>query len=459
MARDERGGWDDEQGYGLAAVVFTLLGVVLAFCALAVAGAALSKSNDAEDAATKANGTPVTLTEFAIDPSMIDVSTGGTLTVRNAGAAVHNLEVEGADLKTADLQAGGTASLDLSGLEAGDYTVFCNLPGHRAAGMEAMLMLGTMGASSSDGGGGGKAAVGGENTPQNDRLDRLQKDPVDAYVGQLENGPNTEGLGAQEMVPNVLPDGTKQFDLTARVVDWEVEPGKTVQAWTYNGTVPGPTIKVQPGDRVRVVLDNQLPQSTAIHFHGITTPNAMDGVPYVTQDPVKPGDTFVYEFTAQGPAVGMYHSHHHAEHQVPDGLIGAFLVGDEPVPAGVSVSQEVPMVLNDAGVIGLTLNGKSFPATAPVIAKQGEWVEIHYMNEGLQSHPMHLHGMPQLVIAKDGFPVSPFLADTISVAPGERYTVLVHATEPGVWAWHCHILTHAEREDGMFGMVTTFIVQ
>ena len=86
------------------------------------------------------------------------------------------------------------------------------------------------------------------------------------------------------------------------------------------------------------------------------------------------------------------------------------------------------MVLNDAGVIGLSLNGKSFPATAPVIAKQGEWVEIHYMNEGLQIHPMHLHGMPQLVIAKDGFPVpQPYQVDTLDVAPGERYTVLVHA--------------------------------
>jgi FtsP/CotA-like multicopper oxidase with cupredoxin domain len=260
--------------------------------------------------------------------------------------------------------------------------------------------------------------------------------------------------------PTVLADGTKQFELTAAVTDWEVEPGKTVQAWTYNGTVPGPTMKVQPGDHVQIVLHNDLPQSTAIHFHGIETPNAMDGVPYVTQDPVKPGDDFTYDFVAVGPAVGMYHSHHHAEHQVPDGLLGAFLVGDQPLPAGVTVSQEVPMVLNDAGVIGFSLNGKSFPATAPTIAKQGEWVEIHYMNEGLQVHPMHLHGLPQLVIAKDGFAVpQPYQADTVLVAPGERYTVLVQATSPGVWAWHCHILNHAERDDGMFGMVTTFIVQ
>jgi plastocyanin len=453
-----RGGRDDEQGFGLATMIFTFLTVVLAFCALAVAGAAMSKSNDAEDAAAKATGTPVTLSEFAIDPSMLDVSEGGTLSVRNGGSAVHNLQVAGADLGTKDLQSGETATLDLSSLDPGNYTVFCSIPGHRAAGMEGTLMLGTMGGSASTSGK-ATAVAGGENTPQNDRLDLQQKAPVDAYVGQLKTGANTKGVGAQVMPPKVLPDGTKEFDLTAQVVDWEVEPGKTVQAWTYNGTVPGPTIKVQPGDRVRVVLDNQLPQSTAIHFHGITTPNSMDGVPYVTQDPVKPGETFTYEFVAQGPAVGMYHSHHHAEHQVPDGLVGAFLIGNEPVPAGVQVSQEVPMVLNDAGVIGLSLNGKSFPATAPVVAKQGDWVEIQYMNEGLQIHPMHLHGLPQLVIAKDGFPIAPYQADTISVAPGERYTVLVHATEPGVWAWHCHILTHAERDDGMFGMVTTFIVQ
>jgi plastocyanin len=316
----------------------------------------MSKSNDAVDAAAKANGTQVTLTEFAIDPMMIDVPAGGTLSVRNGGTTAHNLQILGTDLATPDLQPGDTATLDLSGLKPGDYTVFCAIPGHRAAGMQAMLMLGTMSGSGS-GSGSSPAATGGQNTPANDKLDQQQKVGIDEYVGQLTKGPNTKGVGAQVMAPKVLPDGTKEFDLTAKVVDWEVEPGKTVQAWTYNGTVPGPTIKVQNGDHVRVVLDNQLPQSTAIHFHGIEVPNAMDGVPFVTQDPVKPGETFTYDFVAKGPAVGMYHSHHHAEHQVPDGLVGAFLIGDEPVPAGVTVSQQVPMVLNDAGVIGLSLNG------------------------------------------------------------------------------------------------------
>jgi len=448
---------DDEQGFGIATVIFTLLAVILAFVALGVAGAALSKSNDATDQAKAAGGTQVTLTEFRITPSEITAAEGGVLNITNQGTTTHNFEVKGTAVKTKDLKAGESTTLDLGGLAAGTYDVLCAIPGHADAGRKGVLVVGGGAHASHSGGGSANADALLAN---NDNSDATMQKPVDAYVGQLKSGANTKGVGAQVMAPKVLPDGTKEFDLTAKISDWEVEPGKTVQAWTYNGTVPGPTIHVNPGDKVRVVFDNQLPQSSSIHFHGIEVPNAMDGVPGVTQDPVKPGQKFTYEFTAQGPAVGMYHSHHHAEHQVPDGLMGAFIIGEEPVPAGVTVSQEMPMVLNDAGVIGLTLNGKSFPATAPVIAKQGEWVEVHYMNEGLQIHPMHLHGLPQIVIAKDGFPLAnPETEDTVMVAPGERYTVLIHATDPGVWAWHCHILTHAESENGMFGMVTTFIVQ
>jgi len=160
--------------------------------------------------------------------------------------------------------------------------------------------------------------------------------------------------------------------------------------------------------------------------------------------------------------VSMYHSHHHAEHQVPDGQLGVFLVGDIPIPDGLPTPARVePMVLNDAGVIGLTLNGKSFPATLPIMAKPGETIRIDYYNEGLQIHPMHLHGITQTVVAKDGYPVAPYELDTLNVAPGERWSVLVtpRADQAGVWASHCHILTHAERADGMFGMVTTVIVQ
>jgi len=273
----------------------------------------------------------------------------------------------------------------------------------------------------------------------------------------------TAGHGGEPLAPVVQADGTKEFDLTAKVVDWEVAPGKLVKAWTYNGVVPAPTIKVEVGDKVRVVLKNELPESTTLHFHGVRVPNSMDGVPPYTQDPIKPGATFTYEFTAVEPAVGMYHSHHDAQVQVPNGMAGAFLIGDMPLPAslaGANVVETVNMVLNDAGTIGLSLNGKSFPATEPYKLKVGQSMIVNYFNEGLTVHPMHLHQPKGYLIAKDGVPLTnPEPGDTFVVAPGERLTVLYTATDPGVWAWHCHILSHAEGPQGMFGMVTALIVE
>ncbi|MDQ1708773.1 MAG: hypothetical protein QOG49_158 [Frankiaceae bacterium] len=270
----------------------------------------------------------------------------------------------------------------------------------------------------------------------------------------------TAGLGGQLLAPEVLPDGTKVFDLTAAVTKWEVEPGRIVDAMTYNGAVPGPTIKVAVGDKVRIVVHNKLPSSTAVHFHGIRVPNAMDGVPDITQAPIKPGETFTYEFTTTEPAVGMYHSHQDAQVQVPAGLAGAFLVGEVAVPAGISIKSVHTMMLNDSGPIGFSLNGKSFPATEPIVVAKGDSFLMHYLNEGMMIHPMHLHGFSQLIVAKDGYPVPmPYRADTINVAPGERYSVVVTADLPGVWAWHCHVLAHAEASTGMFGMVTALIVK
>ena len=439
----------DPKGFGLASVTFTFLATVLAFSAVIVAGQAWARSNDAKDAAAAGAGTAITLSEFAIEPAVVEVAPDGSLTVTNSGQAEHNVRVEGTDLKSEMIAPGGTGTLSLAGLEPGAYTLFCEVSGHEDAGMTAELHVGGGDHSPAAGGGGASAAEA------NDAIDERMAEPTLAFPAE------TEGAGAEPLAPTVLPDGTLQFDITTAVTDWEVEPGKVVQATTYNGIVPGPTIKVAVGDRVRVVLHNELEESTSIHIHGVTPiPNDMDGVPEINQPPVKPGETFTYEFTPREAAVGIYHSHHHAEEQVPDGLFAPFIVGDMPAPPGVTVSQEIPMVLNDAGVIGLSLNGKSFPATAPVVAAQGEWVEINYFNEGLQIHPMHLHGMPQLVIAKDGYPLpQPYKVDTVSVAPGERYTVLVNATEVGTWAFHCHILNHAERADGMFGMVTAFVVE
>jgi FtsP/CotA-like multicopper oxidase with cupredoxin domain len=281
----------------------------------------------------------------------------------------------------------------------------------------------------------------------------------------------TAGKGNQPLEPRIAADGAKEFDLTASIVDWEVAPGKIVQAWAYNGQVPGPMIRVEVGDRVRVNVTNALPMGTDVHFHGVGLPNAMDGVAPLTQPLIEPGQTFTYEFVAEQAAVAMYHAHHHAQMQVPNGLFGTFFVGDMSLPLGTEISgtaipanlelaAEIPMVLNDAGVIGYSLNGKSFPATEPYVFDVGDWYLVHYFNEGLQIHPMHQHQFFGLVVAKDGVPLeSPYWTDTLNVAPGERYSVLFHVTDPGAWVWHCHILTHVESEEGMFGMVTAVIAQ
>jgi FtsP/CotA-like multicopper oxidase with cupredoxin domain len=426
--------------------------LLVAFAAVALIAAVVISQSGGGSSASSAPvgpGTAVTLSEFAIAPEMVMATTGGGLDITNNGSVAHDLAVDGTDLATPSIDPGQTAHLDLSSLAPGTYTLYCQVAGHAAAGMKAMLHLS---GGSAAGAAGATATTAAAMTSE--QMDQAMKDSIGAFPAK------TDGVGAQVLAPTILADGTKQFELTASVVQWEVSPGKKVEAWTYNGTVPGPTIVADDGDRVAVVLHNDLPESTSIHFHGLQTPNAMDGTTDVTQDPVKPGESFTYSFVAHGPAVGMYHSHHDAVKQVPDGLAGAFLIGHEPVPTGVAIAQEQVMMLDDSGTISYALNGKSFPATAPIVAKQGDWVEVHYMNEGTQIHPMHLHGMPQLVIAKDGFPVAnPSLEDTVTVAPGERYTVLIHATEPGTWVWHCHILPHAENEHGMFGMVTALVVQ
>jgi len=269
----------------------------------------------------------------------------------------------------------------------------------------------------------------------------------------------TAGKGNQPLAPRI-DKGVKVFELTAEKIQWETAPGQKVEAWAYNGQVPGPQIRVREGDRVRFILHNKLEQSTAVHFHGLELPNDVDGIPFITQPPVKPGQSYTYEFTVPLGNHGshMYHSHHNAAQQVGLGLLGAFLVEPRNPSKIERADVDYTLILND-GAHGYTCNGKGFPATEPVKVKTGQKLRIRFMNEGMMIHPMHLHGMHMTVIAKDGWAVpAPWKCDTLNVAPGERYDVIVNCKAPGVWAFHCHILPHAESDHGMFGMVTAVIV-
>jgi FtsP/CotA-like multicopper oxidase with cupredoxin domain len=286
-------------------------------------------------------------------------------------------------------------------------------------------------------------------------MDKMHKDAVDIFLQNIGKDANFWGRPLEFK----MDGGVKVFEIVCQEVQWETIPGQPFAAFSYNGTVPGPEIRVTEGDKVRVNVTNQMTQSTAIHFHGVRIPNAMDGVPFVTQPVVTPGGTFTHEFTVRNFGTHMYHSHHNAAEQVTRGMLGAFIVEPKDKSHEPKVDAEYTMILNDTAV-GFTLNGRGFPYTQPIIAKKGQKIRVRYMNEGLMIHPIHLHGIPQLVFAKDGYYLpTPYLVDTLNIAPGERYDVVIDCDEPGAWAFHCHILTHAESRQGMFGMVTALVVQ
>jgi FtsP/CotA-like multicopper oxidase with cupredoxin domain len=272
----------------------------------------------------------------------------------------------------------------------------------------------------------------------------------------------TEAQGNEPLEP-AIENGWKVFELTAQEVRWETEPGTFVDAMGFNGTVPGPELRVNPGDRVRIVVRNEMSQPTTLHLHGVTVPNGMDGVPYITQDPIMPGGFFTYEFeVVDPPGMYVYHSHFNSTEQVGKGLYGAIYIeprGGFSDVYGDRIEVESTLFLGD-GPTGYVLNGKGFPATQPIVAKKGDDVLIHLANDGAQIHPMHLHGYHFEVVGEDGFVLEqPYMADTLMVAPGQRFDILVRADYPGVWAYHCHILPHVEGPGGMFGMVTALVVE
>jgi FtsP/CotA-like multicopper oxidase with cupredoxin domain len=267
-----------------------------------------------------------------------------------------------------------------------------------------------------------------------------------------------------------LDGDVKVFELTVDEMEWRIdEKMAPVQALGYNAQWPGPTIRVTEGDTIRVLFKNNLKETTGIHFHGIDFDNFfMDGVPFVTQKPIPPGETFTYEFVAKPAGSMMYHSHHNATDQVGRGLLGAFIIDpkDDPDPVkayekkyGYAYDREYTWISNDT-LGGFTINGHGFPAVVPVVAAVGETVLVRYMNEGIMMHPWHSHGYTQRIVARDGRPLGAgsFDCDTFSVNPGERIDAIIQCDRPGVWAYHCHILPHVEGLDGMFGMVTTLVV-
>ncbi len=268
-------------------------------------------------------------------------------------------------------------------------------------------------------------------------------------------------LGLTDLRPvRIEPDGTKVFALTAGVTDWEITKGTHVRAYAYNGTVPGPVIRVRAGDRVKVLFTNQLPEPTVIHWHGLPVPNDMDGVPGVTQAPIAPGGSFTYVFTAKYPGTYIYHTHFNDLDQLDRGLYGAFIVEDPKAPR---VAHDYPVILSSWRIRNdeenyFSINGKSYPETRPLEVKRGDLIRVRYINiSGTEFHTMHVHGHIMQVIARDGNPVT-YLdrENTVNIGPGQTVDVLIRANaDPGTWLLHCHVLDHMMNGNVMPGGLIT----
>lgn len=281
------------------------------------------------------------------------------------------------------------------------------------------------------------------------------------------NVPNaTQTYGGQAATYVLDKDGAKHFTFTARQVMWEVIKGQRVLAWTLDGTVPGPTIRVMDGDHLRITIINHFPKATAIHWHGLEVPSDQDGVPGIGMQPIQPGQTYTYDFSITSDDIGThwYHSHYDDMEQDAGGFYGAFLV--DPRPGTPQAAQAIKADVSYNEFIGMlgsyyVINGKSFPDTQPIQVKHGQTVHLRLFGADTgMTHPMHLHGGFFNEVAQDGHLLpQPQQMDTIAVAPGQTFDITFYAwAAPGsVYPFHCHILSHlmnpGQSGDEMGGLI------
>lgn len=254
-------------------------------------------------------------------------------------------------------------------------------------------------------------------------------------------------------------DGAKQFHLIAQPVKREFTKGFSVNAWGYNGSTPGPTIEVVEGDKVRILVTNQLSEKTSVHWHGLILPNGMDGVGGLTQAHIPVGETYVYEFIAQDAGTFMYHSHSDEMVQIAMGCMGMFIVHPKN-PSFRAVDRDYAFMLMswdvDAGTYSpkphtmtefntWSMNSLVFPAIPHMVVKKGERVRIRLANLSMTNHPIHLHGHRFKVTGTDGGWIpehAQWPEVTTDVPVGAIRVIEFVADNLGDWAFHCHKSHH-----------------
>ena len=298
--------------------------------------------------------------------------------------------------------------------------------------------------------------ISDNDTPAAAMRDMAAVDPRDVT--------RTFGLGwrgARDLIPRI-ENGVKVFDLGTSVIRWQILPKIWVDAYAFNGQVPGPTLRFKQGDHVRINVTNRLPETTTVHWHGMILPNVMDGPAQVTQDPIKKGGVYHYAFTALQSGTYFYHSHDHLDRQQALGLYGAMIIDPATPDASLRADHEYTIQLQewlmregitypampmDGGMPNyFTINGRAYPSTDTIHMKVGETLKVRFIGSSTGFiHPMHIHGGPFQVVARDGETLAPeqrFMADTVNVGPGQRYDVIWKARKAGMWMIHCHIAHH-----------------
>lgn len=167
-----------------------------------------------------------------------------------------------------------------------------------------------------------------------------------------------------------------EYSLVAQKNHIQLVNDQEIEMWTYNSQLPGPQMRISLGQTLKINFTNNLPQETTIHFHGVRVPNAMDGVPGVTQAPIKPGETFVYTFTPKDAGTYWYHPHVRGSEQLERGLYGALIVEDPQEP---KYSQDIVWMLDD---LRTGDDGQVYPYfnTPHDVAHDGRWGNVFMVN-------------------------------------------------------------------------------
>jgi len=257
-------------------------------------------------------------------------------------------------------------------------------------------------------------------------------------------------------LPFTMDNGIKVFHLVAEPVKQQVAPNKVLDLWGFNSSAPGPTIQVNQGDRVRLIVDNHLPEPTSMHWHGFEIPIAMDGMPGLSQDPIKPGGRFVYEFTLHQEGTYFYHSHMAMQEMM--GMLGAFIMHPKQ-PYVPVVDKDFVILLQEYAVLPnnvvpnsmnmefnwLLMNGKAGPDITPLVVRQGDRVRIRLINLGMDHHPIHLHGHTFQVTGTEAGRIpesAQYPSNTVLVGVAQARDIEFVANNPGSWMLHCHLPHH-----------------